>query len=97
MNQRSPNAGTAGASGLTLAFLCLLGTNHANAGTYFKCVDAKGAVTVQQTACATNSAQEEKKVWGQGTQAASPTASSGNEKSSSAPRRADEAARSKER
>ena len=62
MNQRSRDSGNSGATGLALALLCLLGTGQANANTYFKCVDAKGAVTVQQTACATNFAQEEEKV-----------------------------------
>ena len=37
--------------------------SDAVANTYFKCVDAKGAVTVQQTGCAVSSLQEEKKVW----------------------------------
>ena len=37
--------------------------SDAVANTYFKCVDAKGAVTVQQTRCAVSSLQEEKKVW----------------------------------
>ncbi len=37
--------------------------SDAVANTYFRCVDAKGAVTVQQTGCAVSSLQEEKKVW----------------------------------
>ena len=97
MNQRSPNAGAAGATGPTLALLCLLCTSHANANTYFKCVDAKGAVTVQQTACATTSSQEEKKVWGQGTQATPPAAPSVSERSAPAPRRADATAKLRDR
>jgi hypothetical protein len=43
-------------------FLVMAG-GDAVANTYFKCVDAKGAVTVQQTGCAVTSSQEEKKVW----------------------------------
>jgi len=43
--------------------LLVLAGSEAVANTYFKCVDAKGAVTVQQTGCAVSSLQEEKKVW----------------------------------
>ena len=46
-----------------LSLLAILGASHAAGNTYFKCVDAKGSVTVQQTACAVSSSQEEKKVW----------------------------------
>ena len=46
-----------------LPLLLLLAGSHTVANTYFKCVDAKGAVTVQQTGCAVSSSQEEKKVW----------------------------------
>lgn len=46
-----------------LSLLVILGPGHAAGNTYFKCVDAKGSVTVQQTACAVSSSQEEKKVW----------------------------------
>ena len=37
--------------------------SDAVANTYFKCVDAKGAVTVQQIGCDVSSSQEERKVW----------------------------------
>jgi hypothetical protein len=47
----------------TLPLLLVLAVGDAGANTYFKCVDAKGAVTVQQTGCAVSSSQEEKKVW----------------------------------
>jgi hypothetical protein len=57
-----------------VALLCLAWTGEATANTYFKCVDAKGAVTVQQAACAASSTQEERKVWTSGLQAAKPTA-----------------------
>jgi hypothetical protein len=46
-----------------LPLLLVLAGSDAVANTYFKCVDAKGAVTVQQTGCAVSSSQEEKKVW----------------------------------
>ena len=46
-----------------LPLLLVLAGSDAVANTYFKCVDAKGAVTVQQTGCAVTSSQEEKKVW----------------------------------
>ena len=45
-----------------LPLLLVLAGSDAVANTYFKCVDAKGAVTVQQTGCAVSSSQEEKKV-----------------------------------
>jgi hypothetical protein len=45
-----------------LALLLVLTGSDAAANTYFKCVDAKGAVTVQQTGCAVSSSQEEKKI-----------------------------------
>jgi len=96
MNHGTRYAGSSRATRLTLALLCVLGAGHANANTYFKCVDAKGAVTVQQTACATSSAQEEKKVWVPGTQA-TPPAASVTERSSPAQRRADDAAKSKDK
>ena len=96
MNQRSQNAGNSGATGLTFALLCLLGAGLANANTYFKCVDAKGAVTVQQTACATTSAQEEKKVWGPSTQATPPAAPL-SERSLPVQRRADDTAKPRDR
>jgi len=49
---------------LLLLLLLLVSVGRdAIANTYFKCVDAKGAVTVQQTGCAVSSSQEEKKVW----------------------------------
>ena len=47
----------------TLPLLLVLAVGDASANTYFKCVDAKGAVTVQQTGCAVSSSLEEKKVW----------------------------------
>ena len=97
MNRRSPIAGAAASAAPTLALLCLLFTTHANANTYFKCVDARGAVTVQQTACVTTSSQEEKKVWGQGTQATPPTATAVNDRSTPTLRRGDEMAKSKDR
>ena len=96
MNQRSRDNGTSGATVPTLALLCLLGAGHANANTYFKCVDAKGAVTVQQTACATSSAQEEKKVWVPGTQATPPLHPS-PDRSSPVQRRLDDTAKLKDR
>ena len=96
MNERSRDAANSGAAGLALALVCLLGAGHANANTYFKCVDAKGAVTVQQTACATSSAQDEKKVWVQGTQATPPVAPV-TERSSPVQRRADDTAKAKDR
>ena len=46
-----------------LLLLLVSAGSDAVANTYFKCVDAKGAVTVQQTRCAVSSLQEEKKVW----------------------------------
>ena len=46
-----------------LLLLLVPAGSDAVANTYFKCVDAKGAVTVQQTGCAVTSSQEEKKVW----------------------------------
>ena len=46
-----------------LSLLALLGASHAAGNTYFKCIDAKGSVTVQQAACVITSSQEEKKVW----------------------------------
>jgi len=96
MNQRSRDAGNSGATGLILALLCLLGAGHANANTYFRCVDAKGAVTVQQTACATSSAQEERKMWVPSTQA-TPPAASVPERSSPVQRRADDTPKPKDR
>ena len=45
-----------------LPLLLVLTGSDAVANTYFKCVDAKGAVTVQQTGCAVSSSQEEKKI-----------------------------------
>ena len=48
---------------MLLLLLLVSAGSDAVANTYFKCVDAKGAVTVQQTGCAVSSAQEEKKVW----------------------------------
>ena len=97
MNQRSRNAGYGRSTGLTLVVLCLLGAGHAHANTYFKCVDAKGAVTVQQTACATTSSQEEKKVWLPGAQATPPTGAAVAERSPPVQRRPDDAAKSKDR
>ena len=96
MNHETRYAGSSRATGLTLALLCLLGAGHANANTYFKCVDAKGAVTVQQTACATSSTQEEKKVWVPGTQA-TPPAAPASERSSPVQRRADDTAKLKDK
>jgi hypothetical protein len=96
MNQRSRDAGNSGATGLILALLCLLGAGHANANTYFRCVDAKGAVTVQQTACATSSVQEERKMWVPSTQA-TPPAASVPERSSPVQRRADDTPKPKDR
>ena len=96
MNQRSRDAGNSGATGLILALLCLLGAGHANANTYFRCVDAKGAVTVQQTACATSSAQEERKMWVPSTKATPPAAPI-PERSSPVPRRADDTPKPKDR
>jgi len=96
MNQRSQDSGNSGATGPTLALLCLLGAGHANANTYFKCVDAKGAVTVQQAACATNAAQEEKKVWVPSTQATPPAAPL-TERSLPVQRRADDTAKPRDR
>ena len=96
MNQRSRDSGNSGATGLAIALLCLLGTGQANANTYFKCVDAKGAVTVQQTACATSSAQEERKMWVPSTQA-TPPAASVPERSSPVQRRADDTPKPKDR
>ena len=46
-----------------LPLLLVLAGSDAVANTYFKCVDAKGAVTVQQIGCDVSSSQEEKKVW----------------------------------
>ena len=46
-----------------LLLLLVSAGGDAVADTYFKCVDAKGAVTVQQTDCAVSSSQEEKKIW----------------------------------
>ena len=96
MNQRSRDAGNSGATGLILALLCLPCAGHANANTYFRCVDAKGAVTVQQTACATSSAQEERKMWVPSTQA-TPPAASVPERSSPVQRRADDTPKPKDR
>jgi hypothetical protein len=96
MNETSRDSANSCGTGLALALLCLLGASHANANTYFKCVDAKGAVTVQQTACATTSAQEEKKVWVPITQA-TPPAGPVAERSSPGQRRADDAAKLKDR
>ena len=96
MNDRTGSARCAPATQLTLALLCLLGTAHANANTYFKCVDAKGAVTVQQTACVTSSSQEEKKVWVSGAQAP-PRAASVTERSSPVQRPGDDTAKPKDR
>jgi hypothetical protein len=96
MNEGLRDFGNLAPSGLTLGLLCLLGAGHANANTYFKCVDAKGAVTVQQTACATNSAQEEKRVWVPSTQA-TPPALPVTERSSPVQRRADDTAKPKDR
>ena len=96
MNQRSRDAGNSGATGLILALLCLLGAGHANANTYFRCVDAKGAATVQQTACATSSAQEERKMWVPSTQA-TPPAAPVPERSSPVQRRADDTPKPKDR
>ena len=47
---------------LVLPLAVLLGASNAVANTFFKCVDAKGAITVQQAACASSSSQEEKRV-----------------------------------
>jgi hypothetical protein len=96
MNQISRDFGNPGVTGLALAFLCLLGAGRANANTYFKCVDAKGAVTVQQTACAITSAQEEKKVWVPSTQATPPAAPVG-ERSSPVQRRTEDTAKPRDR
>ena len=46
-----------------LPLLLVLAGSDAVANTYFKCVDAKGAVTVQQIGRDVSSSQEEKKVW----------------------------------
>ena len=46
-----------------LLLLLVSAGSDAVANKYFKCVDAKGAVTVQQTGCAVSSSQDEKKVW----------------------------------
>jgi len=46
-----------------LPLLLVLAGTDAVANTYYRCVDAKGAVTVQQTGCAVTSSREEKKVW----------------------------------
>jgi hypothetical protein len=75
-----------------IALLCLPDAGHANANTYFKCEDARGAVTVQQTACTTNSAQEEEKVCVPGTQARPPAATH-TEESSPVRRWADDTAK----
>ena len=48
---------------MLLLLLLVSAGSDAVANTYFKCVDAKGAVTVQQTGCAVSSSQEEMKVW----------------------------------
>ena len=65
------------------------------ANTYFKCIDSKGAVTVQQTACAVSFSQEEKKrVWTPSLQA-TPTAPPVAEPSSSYLRRSEDAAKPK--
>ena len=56
-----------------LPLLLVLAGSDAVANTYFKCVDAKGAVTVQQTGCAVSSSQEEKKVWATKTPLPQPT------------------------
>lgn len=56
-----------------LPLLLVLAGSDAVANTYFKCVDAKGAVTVQQTACAVSSSQEEKKIWATKVPLAQPT------------------------
>ena len=96
MNKTSRDSANSGGTGLALALLCLLGASHANADTYFKCVDAKGAVTIQQTACATSSAQEEKKVWVPSTQA-TPPAAPVTERSSPVQRRADDTAKPRDR
>ena len=48
---------------MLLLLLLVSAGSDAVANTYFKCVDAKGAVTVQQIGCAVSSSQEEKKVW----------------------------------
>ena len=52
-----------------LLLLAILGASQAAANTYYKCVDGKGSVTVQQTACAVSSSQEERKVWSSRTSA----------------------------
>ena len=96
MSQRSLDTLNPGAAGLTLALLCLLGADHAKANTYFKCVDAKGAVTVQQTACAISSAQEEKKVWVSGMQATPPAAPT-TDRPPPPQRRAEDTAKPKDR
>ena len=48
---------------MLLLLLLVSAGSDAVANTYFKCVDAKGAVTVQQIGCDVSSSQEEKKVW----------------------------------
>jgi hypothetical protein len=59
-----------------LLLLAILGASQAAANTYYKCVDGKGSVTVQQTACAVSSSQEERKVWTSRTSATPATAES---------------------
>ena len=75
----------------TASLLALLASSNAFGNTYYKCVDAKGSVTVQQTACAVTSSQEERKVWSSKAQPSSPA----NKPSSSLPRRPDESERLK--
>jgi hypothetical protein len=79
-----------------LALVAALAAANAVANTYFKCVDAKGAVTVQQTACAATLSQEERKVWSSGVGSGQPTAQPGADASSGA-RRTDDTAKPKAR
>ena len=97
MNDASAKTGVARAVLQGVALLCVAAAGPAAANTYFKCVDAKGAVTVQQTACAVSSSQEERKVWTSSLQGGQPAPQPLGEPSSSHTRRGDDAARPKPR
>jgi len=62
MNQRSQDYGNSRATGLTFCAPLPAGRRPRERQYVLQCEDARRAVTVQQTACATNFAQEEEKV-----------------------------------
>lgn len=53
--------------------VALLHIGHAWATTYYKCIDGKGAVTMQQTPCAGTAAQKERKAWTNATSGTTPS------------------------